>query len=179
MESILCQQVQQICVLIMSRHSDTNRGGWKRLSRPWGLCVRRTGATFTGLPSCKVTLNGLMSLRTLCDPWPGARMALCGWHTAPWAPALALALHHSPKAVIKSLQKSNAYYSQIGFIYFLTEGGILGWMELWGLAMHGLWFNVITKLNSSTREEMLSTWVCLYVCVCDCVWEVSESHWRH
>lgn len=74
-------QVQQIWVQIMSGCSDTKRGEWKRL-RLWGLCVRRTGATFTSVPSCKVTLYGLMSLRTLCDPWPGARMALSGWHTA-------------------------------------------------------------------------------------------------
>lgn len=101
-------------------------------------------------------------------------MAWCS-HGTLWlahcTPSPSLASHHSSKAAVKK----TAYYSPIGFFYFLG-----GWQWHFGLdelrcsALHGLWFNVITQWNSSTREEMCPTWVCLYVCVCDRVWEVSE-----
>lgn len=86
----------------------------KRLSRPWGLCVTRTGATFTSVPSRKVTLNGLMSPRTLSDPWPGARMALSGWHTAPQSQ------HSSPKAAVERLHVTGLKLS------FILLGGEWG-----------------------------------------------------
>lgn len=131
----------------------------KRLSRPWGLCVTRTGATFTSVPSRKVTLNGLMSPRTLSDPWPGARMALSGWHTAPQSQ------HSSPKAAVERLHVTGLKLS------FILLGGEWGWWHFGLLGCGasewpGLRFNVITQWNCRHREEMCSTWVCLCVCAC-------------
>lgn len=54
------------------------------------------------------------------------------------------------------------------FWFFFWRGGHFGLDDPRGSAIHGLWFNVIVQWNSSTEEEMCSTLVCLYACVCDC-----------